>query len=262
MANDKIKLLIVEDDEEVFLLLRDVLDPKGYYCQLESNGEDVIERVVAEKPQLILLDIRLVGIDGYTVCRRLKKESRTQHIPVIFISALKTQRDVLEAKEAGGFYFMGKPFDLKLLESKIQEALRLSRKTVADKKIIQVLYAQSEYVSELADPSSALFQLMRASGYRVEVIRDSREIVRKTRDANPDVIILDLDDALLPVWTIEEALWRNRYTTNIPRVLITGIPQNEWPYRPNLPQLSSIIKKPIDSIKLFTAIQESLLQKV
>ncbi len=262
MAEEPTKILIVEDDEEVFLLLRDVLDPKGYYCILEGQGENVIDRVIAEKPKLILLDIKLIGIDGYTVCRRLKKESRTKHIPVIFISALKTQRDVLEAKEAGGFYFMGKPFDLKLLESKIQKALKMSVKTVSDKKIIQVLYAQSEYVSELADPSSALFQLMRASSYRVNVLRDSREVVRKTREANPDVVILDLDDALLPVWTIEEALWRNRYTTNIPRVIITGIPQNEWPYRPNLPRLSLIIKKPIDAVKLFTIIEESMMQKV
>ena len=262
MADERIKLMIVEDDQEVAFLVRDVLETKGFYCILEENGESVVERAIAEKPRLIVLDIRLTGIDGYTVCRRLKREADTEHIPVIFISALNTQRDVLEAKDAGGVYFLAKPFDINFLVKKIHESLRHSRSEVAPQEKVQVLYAQSEYASEMADPSSALFQLMRASGYRVIVVRDSREIVRKARELQTDIIVLDLDDALLSVWTVEEALWRNRYTASIPRVVLTGIPEREWPSRPNLPQLSPILRKPVDSRLLFRTLQESLMKTV
>ncbi len=262
MAEDLIKLMIVEDDQEVAFLVRDVLETKGFYCIIEEMGENVVERAITEKPRLIILDIRLTGIDGYTVCRRLKREADTEHIPVIFISALNTQRDVLEAKDAGGVYFLAKPFDINLLIKKIHESLRNSRPEAAPQEKVQVLYAQSEYATEMADPSSVLFQLMRANGYRVMVERDSREIVRKARELQCDLILLDLDDALLSVWTVEEALWRNRYTKSIPRVVVTGIPEKEWPSRPNMPQLSPILRKPVESALLFRTLQESLAQPV
>ena len=116
-------LMIVEDEKDVAFLLRDVLEEKGYRCLLESQGEKVVERVMTERPDLVLLDIKLIGIDGYTVCRRMKREPSIRDIPVIFITALNTEKDVIEAKEAGGVYFMSKPFDIHFLVRKIKDVL-------------------------------------------------------------------------------------------------------------------------------------------
>lgn len=246
-------LMIVEDDEVVAYFMRDVLEAKGYICLLESNGERVLERVIDEKPVLILLDIKLVGIDGYTICRRLKSEPSTQSIPVIFISALHTERDVLEAKEAGGIYFVSKPFDIEFLVGKVKDViLRYSSDEVRRSISRKVLYVESGYLADGFHWNDSFISLLTETEFEISLVRDPREALRKTREIQPDVVLLDLDDSLLSVRTVTDALWRNKYTRTIPVVILSSFAEKQRLLCGDMHSIVEVLQKPV--------LKQSLLQ--
>ena len=100
---DKQKVLIVDDIFRNIQLLASLLKEEGFEVLFASNGEQALQMVNEEDPELILLDINMPDMDGYEVCRRLKAASQTQNIPVIFLTA-----NVDEEKIVKGFeiYFL------------------------------------------------------------------------------------------------------------------------------------------------------------
>jgi len=90
---------------------------------LASNGEDAIELAEKENPQIILLDIKMPGIDGIEVCRRLRADRKTQSIPIIMISGLGDHK--LEAIEAGADDFINKPIDILELFTRVKSIIRI-----------------------------------------------------------------------------------------------------------------------------------------
>lgn len=253
-------ILIVEDDDEVAILLKDVLQNNGYRVLVESKGENVLAKITNDPPALVLLDIRLSGIDGYTVCRRIKRDKDFKDLPIIFISALKTENDVLEAKDAGGVYFFRKPFDINALLKKIKEVITNTSLSLGlNRHIPKVLYAQPDYV---VGPIHAMFDLFQTHGYEVHVVRDSREIVRQANTQRPDIIVLDLDEALLNVWTVAEALWRNRQAHDIPIVVLTGQIDRDAGLQSKVPSVVSILEKPVATEKLFKTFLKIMMSRV
>ena len=249
-------LMIVEDEKDVAFLLRDVLEEKGYRCLLESQGEKVVERVMTERPDLVLLDIKLIGIDGYTVCRRMKREPSIRDIPVIFITALNTEKDVIEAKEAGGVYFMSKPFDIHFLVRKIKDVLlRTPSEGVPQSIVRKVLYVQSGYLPDKPRSEDSPFLFFRETEFEVSLVRDPRDTLRKARENQPDVILLDLDGALLDVGTVAETLWRNKYTRTIPVVVLTSFPEKEGLNRRSIPSMAAVLQKPVTPQDLLQALR-------
>ena len=222
MPVNKSVVMIVEDDKDVAFLLRDVLEGEGCRCLLESEGSAAVQKALLHHPALILLDIKLIGIDGYTVCRRLKKDPTTQSIPVVFISALHSEKDVMEAKEAGGIYFIGKPFEIPFLVQKIKETLSRFPGTGVEPSIrFRIVYVQSDAYSGTEKTDRNLVSLFQEPDLQVHLVRDARETVRKALQVKPDLIILDVDDAVLPAWTVADAVWKNKYTRSIPLAVLT-----------------------------------------
>lgn len=240
------KLLIVEDEEDVALLLRDVLSVKGFHCLIEHQGENVVQRVIEDDPALVLLDIRLVGIDGYTVCRRLKRESKTQDVPVVFLSALNTEKDILEAQEAGGIYFIAKPFDIQFLVRKMEELIVQStpNQVIQDEKS-KIMYVQSESRSEVFQPDDALFALFASSDFEVNLVREPREALRTAQKTLPDLIILDLDNAHLSVESVADAIRRHRMTEDIPILVLSSASFKDIAPLKNITSINAVIPKPV-----------------
>ncbi len=120
------QILIVEDEPDNREIVRTVVeDMLGCHAALAADGEEALSRAFEVLPDLVLLDLMLPRIDGYEVARRLRADPRTCHIPIVAITALVRPRDRTRAKEAGCDDYVDKPFDLDLLEKKIQA--RLSR---------------------------------------------------------------------------------------------------------------------------------------
>ncbi|GAC1363443.1 MAG: hypothetical protein NVSMB38_45640 [Ktedonobacteraceae bacterium] len=102
-------ILVAEDDPGIGDILQLMLEEAGYAVQLQVDGQAV--QVMQEPfPDLVLLDIRLSGTDGRRICRHLKRQEATQHIPIILLSAHKDMQQM--AEDAGADGFLAKPFEM------------------------------------------------------------------------------------------------------------------------------------------------------
>jgi DNA-binding response OmpR family regulator len=117
------KILVVDDEWELRNLLAEFLTGDGYDVIQASNGEEALELAEKEEPQVILLDVKMPGIDGIEVCRRLKEEDKTRFIPIIMVTALE-DRDV-DAFVEGADDFVTKPFSLVELSFRVKSMLRI-----------------------------------------------------------------------------------------------------------------------------------------
>ena len=107
----KPKVLIVDDEENNLNLISALLSNNGYLYDTARNGLEALEKVKEYSPDLILLDILMPKMDGYEVCRRLKDDLLTQHIPVIMVTALFDRDSRIKGLEAGANDFLTKPVD-------------------------------------------------------------------------------------------------------------------------------------------------------
>lgn len=114
MQNNKIKILAIDDNQDNLITLRAVVSDVLPRVEILTalDGMKGIELAIAENPDVILLDILMHGMDGFEVCMRLKKNKAIQYIPVLFLTALKTNREIrMKALEVGAEGFLSKPFD-------------------------------------------------------------------------------------------------------------------------------------------------------
>ena len=107
------RILIVEDNEKNMKLARDVLQAKGYATLEATRGEDAVRIALAEKPDLVLMDIQLPGINGIEALRQLRADPATAGIPIVALTASVTQGDRSRITDARFDAFLGKPIDLK-----------------------------------------------------------------------------------------------------------------------------------------------------
>lgn len=119
------KILVVDDNAKNIRLLTDILEGEGYTVYVVDNGLTVLETVHGTTPDIILLDIRIPGLDGFEVCRLLKKDIDTRDIPVIMITAGTDSADIRKALEFGAFDYIKKPVDEGEVIARVQSALRL-----------------------------------------------------------------------------------------------------------------------------------------
>ena len=121
-------ILIVEDEEDILELVTYNLKREGYNTVGAGSGEDALAEAAARTPDLILLDLMLPGVDGLEVCRRLKKEPRTDGIPVIMLTAKGEEADIVAGLELGADDYVTKPFSVRVLVARVRAALRGKRR--------------------------------------------------------------------------------------------------------------------------------------
>lgn len=116
-------VLIIEDEATIVLLLRLRLEAAGFKPSWAMNGEDGLRRVLEEKPDLVLLDLRLPRLNGFDVCRRIKQDPATAHIPVIFLSASEKEELEETCIATGADGYLTKPYEAAELLGKIKSLL-------------------------------------------------------------------------------------------------------------------------------------------
>jgi adenylate cyclase len=115
-------VLVVDDNESNRTLLRDPLETHGYEIVEAENGEQALQKVEQRPPDVILLDVMMPQLDGFEVCRRLKKDARTAHIPVLMVTALSERMERMMGIAAGASDFLSKPVDLQELTLRVGHA--------------------------------------------------------------------------------------------------------------------------------------------
>jgi two-component system, OmpR family, alkaline phosphatase synthesis response regulator PhoP len=123
-------ILVVEDEEDVIELLRYNLARNGYRVETVATGPDAVSRAGTLGPDLILLDLMLPGMDGLEVCRTLKKDNRTERIPIIMVTAKGDEADVVAGLEVGADDYIAKPFSPRVLLARVRAVLRRPARTL------------------------------------------------------------------------------------------------------------------------------------
>ncbi|MFA6568531.1 MAG: response regulator transcription factor [Victivallales bacterium] len=117
-------IFVVDDEEDILELIRMNLDREGYKVTCIEAGEECVKKAREKLPDLIVLDLMLPGIDGLDVCKILKNDSKTRHIPIIMLTAKGEESDIVTGLELGADDYMTKPFSPKVLTARIKAVLR------------------------------------------------------------------------------------------------------------------------------------------
>lgn len=118
-------ILIVEDDERNVRLLKAMLMPENYRVIAALNGEEALREMDRVKPDLILLDVMMPGMDGFEVCRRIKEDEKNKGLPILMVTALTAKEDRIKALDAGADDFLSKPIDKTELLVRVKSMLRM-----------------------------------------------------------------------------------------------------------------------------------------
>ena len=125
---NKEKVLIVEDESDIRELIHFHLYKNKYEVFEANNGSDAMEICFSQKPDLVLLDIMIPGIDGLEVCKKLKANEITREIKIIFLSAKGSEEDIVKGLELGAEDYVTKPFSPKVLMARVKNILKRQHK--------------------------------------------------------------------------------------------------------------------------------------
>lgn len=116
-------ILVIDDHSALRYILSFDLQKAGYKTYTAGNGEKGILVAIEEKPDLILLDVSMPGINGFETCRRLKEKEETKNIPIIMVTAKSQEKDLIEGVESGATFYMIKPFKFQDLLERVKEVI-------------------------------------------------------------------------------------------------------------------------------------------
>jgi adenylate cyclase len=176
------KILVVDDVPTNVRLLEAVLVSKGYEVVSANDGETAMELVASAKPDLVLLDVMMPGIDGYEVCRMLRADESTAVLPVVMVTASTNEKT--KAIDAGADDLIGKPFDHDELLARVRSLLRIKRfnDTI------------TEQAAELAEMNRTLEDRVHAQVLELERVQRLRRFLSPQL---VDAIVSSGDDAIL-----------------------------------------------------------------
>lgn len=120
----KEKILVIEDEPDIGEIIQYNLSREGYWVSVIADGDEAFDRVLAESPDLVLLDLMLPGSDGLDLCRRFKQDPVTRAVPVIMVTAKGEESDVILGLGVGADDYVKKPFSPKELVARVRAVLR------------------------------------------------------------------------------------------------------------------------------------------
>jgi PAS domain S-box-containing protein len=193
-------ILIVDDTPDNLRYLSTMLLEQGYRVRKATSGEMALKSIQLEQPDLILLDIKMPGIDGYEVCRNLKEVPETRGIPVIFLSAMDDAMDKVKAFEVGGADYITKPFRVEEVAIRVENQLTIRRQQ-----------------KQLQEKNDRLQQEIRDRAAAEQALRLSEEKFAKVFYSSPNPIaittladgrLIDVNNTFLKIlgYTREEAI--------------------------------------------------------
>ncbi len=117
------KIAIIDDEYFILRLLSYILEEEGYACSVASDGEEGLRLIKREKPNLVFVDINMPKMDGYQVCREIRRDPNLENIYVITLTAMGQDVDQKASLEAGANEYMLKPFNPKIIRERVAEIL-------------------------------------------------------------------------------------------------------------------------------------------
>ena len=201
------KILVVEDEEDIQELIQYNLEKEGFEVVPAINGELALKIIKEDKPDLVLLDLMLPGIDGLELCGYLKKDETTRKIPIIMATAKGEESDIVKGLEMGAEDYITKPFSTKILCARVKAVLRRSQETRPDDSdIIKIndleihpgrheVFVERNPIDLTASEFNVLHLLARKPGWvytRYQIVENIRGENYPVTDRSIDVLIVSL----------------------------------------------------------------------
>ncbi len=130
-VEESYKILIIDDDADTLNLLRVYLETMEFSVVTANNGYDGIEKAQKDKPDLIILDVMMPGLDGFQVCKMIRGDFTINHVPILFLTCKVSVEDTIHGLNSGGDDYISKPFDFRELISRIHTLLRRTKQYLA-----------------------------------------------------------------------------------------------------------------------------------
>jgi two-component system cell cycle response regulator len=189
-AGDAPRVLVVDDVPDNVEILNARLSSRGYRVECAANGQEALDRVGSDPPDLILCDVMMPLVDGFEVSRRIKSDPTLPFIPIILVTARDTTQDKVEGLEAGADDYIAKPYNFLELEARVRAMLRIKRlQDELDQKNCELELANKRLRKlSITDGLTELYNHRHVH----ELLRD--EFERSTRSGEPiSVAMMDLD---------------------------------------------------------------------
>jgi DNA-binding response OmpR family regulator len=176
IQNPNSKILVVEDSEIQAEMLRRELVNKGYSVIIAKNGQEGLEMAKKEKPSLIIADILMPIMNGYNMCKEIKKIEELKNIPVILLTQLTESEDIITGLESGAENYITKPYSEDYLIAKVEALLNhtVTIKNRPDLKAVEIVYADKDHLVRSSREQTLNFLL---STYENTVIQN-RELTK------------------------------------------------------------------------------------
>lgn len=117
-------ILVIEDEEDILELVKYNLSREGYQVRGTTSGEEGYKAARLDMPDIVVLDLMLPGMDGLEICKLIKGDSKTQHIPIVMLTAKSEESDIITGLELGADDYITKPFSPKVLVARVRALLR------------------------------------------------------------------------------------------------------------------------------------------
>jgi two-component system phosphate regulon response regulator PhoB len=127
-------IVVIDDEEDIRELIRYNLSKEGYEVVCAVSGEEGLELIRRRAPNIVILDLMLPGMGGLEVCRQLKADSVLKAIPIVIVSALGDEPDVVSGLELGADDYVSKPFSPRVLLARVKSVLRRGRAAPIDRE--------------------------------------------------------------------------------------------------------------------------------
>jgi len=247
------RILIIDDELDFVKMLRARLQIAGYEVLAAEDGPKGVQTARREKPDLIILDIMMPGMDGHMVCDMLKKSTLTWSIPVIYLTARTGQVDELLALEKGAKYYLTKPYNPDVLLEMIKSALLEREETNQRRGKILVIDKDLNFVNEI-EPK------LRQVGHNVFFSSTAQEGLSAAMAIQPDIILFDFltsrDDGHDSIRRLsaDETLKHIPLFILAPQTVLEKLGQKT-------PHLEKFVPKPINYSSLLEALAKALEQR-
>jgi len=156
------RILVVDDVPGNVILARSVLERDGYAVSSAGGGEEALDAVAREQPDLILMDVMMPRMSGFEACRRLKSQQSTRLIPIVLVTALRDSEDRIHGFEMGADDFLSKPINAPELRARVRSLIRIKRYTDDLDSAESVIISRSRSLASILPPGSMVCQRLAA----------------------------------------------------------------------------------------------------